>query len=494
MNKNNAKRALAIGSVLSLLWLNVLAAPPVDEIASDGLLVDTPISEAEGAENAQMPPVEGEPEMPQLPDEDAVVFSDVPAGIWYEEYVYALSAQGVVAGYPDGTFRPAQAVTVGEALKLTLLSAGYPEQDTPSGPDWSAPYQELAVTLSVIEEGQFAEMNVPIARMEVAHMLARALGLDPMSAAEARGDGDDTPIFADTDDGYVHSLYYYGIIEGSVDETGATVFLPDDSLTRSEVCAILQRVDGAPLPPPPTLLFGSHVLDVFSDIPAAVYEPDGFSIDPDSGFMTYADARFDTRLGIDVAYYQGDIDWQAVADDGVEFAIIRVGGRGYTLGNLYDDVQFEQNMQGAIDAGLDVGVYMFSQAISVDEARAEAEYVLSRVQGYDVNYPIVWDWEVIGGGDGRADNLDADTLGQAAAAFCDTIAAAGYTPMIYFNSYVGYLSYDLRDIVDYDWWYAGYSDHPLFYYHFDMWQYTSSGSVDGINGRVDVNLHFVPIE
>ena len=171
--------------------------------------------------------------------------------------------------------------------------------------------------------------------------------------------------------------------------------------------------------------------------------------------------------------------------------MIRIGGRGYGNGQLYEDTNFEENIEGALDAGLDVGVYFFSQAISVEEAREEAAYLLERIAPYDITYPVVFDWEVIGKSNARADNLDTDTLGACANAFCEAVAAAGYEPMIYVSLNTGYLKYDLRQIDQYDLWLAEYDDAPTFYYNFQMWQYTSSGTVAGIDGDVDLNLSFV---
>ena len=177
--------------------------------------------------------------------------------------------------------------------------------------------------------------------------------------------------------------------------------------------------------------------------------------------------------------------------DGVDFAILRVGGRGYTEGGLYADTKFEQNLQGALDAGLEVGVYFFSQAITVKEAEEEARFVLDKIRGYALTGPVVFDWEALGKSEARTYGLDTDTLCRCALAFCELVEEAGYTPMIYLTSYAGYVKYDLSRVMDYPFWFAEYDKAaPTFYYHFQMWQYTSKGSVDGIQGNVDMNLWF----
>ena len=155
------------------------------------------------------------------------------------------------------------------------------------------------------------------------------------------------------------------------------------------------------------------------------------------------------------------------------------------------DRNFQSNLEGAMSVGLDVGVYFFSQAITPEEAAEEAEFVLSYLDGYELTYPVVFDWEVIGQESARTYGLDTETLCACANTFCSMVEEAGYRPMIYFNSYAGYVKYDLSQVLDYDFWFAQYSQVPTFYYDFQMWQYSSQGRVDGISGDVDLNLSFV---
>ena len=211
----------------------------------------------------------------------------------------------------------------------------------------------------------------------------------------------------------------------------------------------------------------------------------------EDGFKRYEDDKRTGVLGIDVSEFQGDINWETVKNDGIEYAIIRVGGRGYGTGALYDDKLFDKNIQGSINAGLDTGVYFFSQAITVAEAEEEAKYVLEKIKNYNITGPVVFDWEVIGTTSARTYGLSTKTLCAAANRFCEIIADAGYSPMIYFNTYAGYIKYDLSKIVQYPFWFAQYDvSAPTFYYDFDMWQYTDKGKVDGIKENVDVNLYF----
>ena len=178
----------------------------------------------------------------------------------------------------------------------------------------------------------------------------------------------------------------------------------------------------------------------------------------------------------------------------MEFAIVRVGGRGYAEGKLYEDTYFDRNVQGALDAGLAVGAYFFSQAITVEEALEEARFVLERVRDYDLTMPAVFDWEMVSDSSARTNAIDSDTMNEVALAFCGAIQEAGYESMIYFNSYQGYVKYDLSKLLDHSFWFAQYQAQPSFYYDFQMWQCSSKGSVPGIQGEVDMNLYFGALE
>lgn len=214
----------------------------------------------------------------------------------------------------------------------------------------------------------------------------------------------------------------------------------------------------------------------------------------DNGRYSYT-APDGTRAlaGVDVSTYNGDIDWEAVKADGISFAMIRLGFRGYgESGKLVLDNKFVQNIQGATQAGLDVGVYFFSQAITVEEAVEEAEFVLSALKGYSITYPVVFDLENIDYDTARTDNLTVETATQVTDAFCQRIAQAGYRPMIYGNVAWMMDCIDLTQLTQYDRWLAQYQSPPTFPYQFHMWQYSHQGSVAGIEGSVDMNLLLTP--
>ena len=215
-----------------------------------------------------------------------------------------------------------------------------------------------------------------------------------------------------------------------------------------------------------------------------------------SGCPTYTGSDYQVLRGIDVSEHQHEIDWAQVAASGVDYAYVRLGYRGYTEGGLFEDPYFRANVEGALANGLQVSVYFFSQAISVQEAIEEAEFVLERIKDYNITLPVVYDWEKINGETAaRTDNLDFSILNDCAVAFCDTVKNAGYEPAIYFNRHLGYYGYDLSRMTDYDFWFAlPESSFPNFYYAVDMWQYSFTEQVPGIAEPTDMNLMFIPLE
>lgn len=211
----------------------------------------------------------------------------------------------------------------------------------------------------------------------------------------------------------------------------------------------------------------------------------------ESGEIVYEkDEEVTSIKGIDVSKYQGEIDWEKVAKDGVEYAIIRLGYRGYGTGAIVLDENALKNIEGATKAGIDVGVYFFSQAITEAEGVEEAEFVLEKIKGYDISYPIVFDTEDVYGEDARADSLSKSERTDIAIAFCDTIEEAGYTPVVYANLKWFTLSLDISRLEKYDKWFAYYDDEIYFPYEIDIWQYSESGQVSGIEGPVDMNISF----
>lgn len=211
----------------------------------------------------------------------------------------------------------------------------------------------------------------------------------------------------------------------------------------------------------------------------------------ENGYKAYKDNAGITAIrGVDVSKFQGSVDWQAVKNSGMEFAILRIGLRGYGSGELVMDERFYENLRNAQAAGLKTGVYFFSAAINTEEAVEEAEYVLKALEGYELSMPIVFDTEPIYYDDARTDDLTPEELTDITIAFCERIKQAGYTPMIYANAKRLTTVLKLEKLTDYEVWYADYQDKPIYPYKYRMWQYTEKGSVSGIEGNVDINLYF----
>lgn len=224
-------------------------------------------------------------------------------------------------------------------------------------------------------------------------------------------------------------------------------------------------------------------------LPKNLYNADGFyEVD---GLRYYHGGDYEGVPGIDVSSYQSDIDWEAVKASGIEFAIIRVGYRGYKSGELDLDNCFVEHMEGALAAGLEVGVYFFSQALTPEEAAEEAVFTLEQIKNYPVTYPVVFDWEEVDvSGGARTDEMNMLMLTACAEAFCKKVEEAGYIPCVYFNQTYGYQQLNLLSLKEYQFWLAEYDTHPSFAYHFQLWQYTNEGAVPGISGPVDMNVSF----
>lgn len=236
----------------------------------------------------------------------------------------------------------------------------------------------------------------------------------------------------------------------------------------------------------------SYRAELLENVPRNTYDFSKLHTDEQTGFKTYEDEEngVTSRIGIDVSEFQGeDIDWKQVRESGIEFVIIRLGYRAYgETGELVLDDMFDRNMQGALDAGLDVGVYFFSQAITPGEAVEEAEFVLEHVRGYEIDGPIVYDTEEIKGDTARTDNNTRQEFTNYCKVFCDTIEQAGYDPMIYANMKWMAFTLDMEQLADYDFWYADYHDVPQCPYEYEIWQYSETGAVPGINANVDLNV------
>ena len=210
-------------------------------------------------------------------------------------------------------------------------------------------------------------------------------------------------------------------------------------------------------------------------------------------FQYLTDGQVISHKGIDVSSHQGNIDWNLVAQDGVEFAIIRVGYRGYgSEGRLVVDEKFEDNIKGAKAAGIKVGVYFFSQAINETELLEEANLVLEQIAPYSIECPVVYDVEKTSAA-GRMNAISVEDRTHLTQLFCQTIENSGYKPMIYHNTEMGALLINIAELEKYDKWYASYSDQMFYPYEYKIWQYSDKGKIQGISTDVDLNISFAPI-
>lgn len=280
------------------------------------------------------------------------------------------------------------------------------------------------------------------------------------------------------------------------------IYIPE--LTAGEYFVSLDEVEGYEVPLDPMRVSVKDQLEytVINDISFYIHEES--EIDAEREDTEQASAIADAEesektdilevseaaFGIDVSKWQKDIDWEAVAASGVTFAIIRCGYRGSSTGCLVEDPYFLRNIQGAKDAGIEVGVYFFTQAVNEVEAVEEASMVVSLCRDYELDYPVFIDTESAGG-NGRADQLDAAERTAVCRAFCTTVQNAGYQAGVYASRNWYYERLEDEQLQEYVLWNAEYREAPLYTGNYSIWQYTSNGHIDGINTRVDLNLSYM---
>ena len=236
---------------------------------------------------------------------------------------------------------------------------------------------------------------------------------------------------------------------------------------------------------------GIHFFPILEELAKNDYLQENLTVLENGEYQYVVDGQVVSHKGIDVSQHQGEIDWQQVAQDGVEFAILRVGFRGYgSEGRLVLDEQFENNVKGALSNGIKVGVYFFSQAISAEEGLEEAKLVLEQIAPYRITGPVVCDVERQSSSDSRTKNATKEQRTAAAVAFCQAVEEAGYRPMVYFNLSGAVSLLDLPQVEKYDKWFAHYTREMYFPYEYKIWQYSQTGKVQGINGDVDLDIGF----
>lgn len=412
----------------------------------------------------------------------AVSYGDTQ-GHWAEAAIDRWSTLGIVQGDDQGNFRPDDTITRAELAVLLNRYMRYTAKAENSFSDLpeDAWYTEAILCLAkaglMQGDGEKQRPEDTVTRQEAAALFARAFGLQESSASLPYRD---TGKIASWAKGYVAAMSAKGYLKG--DDQGN--FRPTDGLTRSQAVTILNNWNQI-------RAFG-RFLPVKTDLPQIPYAAKDFTT-LSNGRVSYAGDNYTARTGIDVSVHQGEIDWEQVAADGIDFAFIRLGNRWSVDGHIAIDTYALQNLAGAEAAGLDIGVYFFSMALNEEEAREEAQFVLDTLDGKKLQLPVVFDWEPVAGENSRSNNMDYSKLDDVAIAFCDAIREGGYEPMIYGNQNFFYNRFDLSRLKAYKLWFANYNSRnvPDLYYSFDYWQYSSTGRVKGISGNVDMNLMFV---
>ena len=214
----------------------------------------------------------------------------------------------------------------------------------------------------------------------------------------------------------------------------------------------------------------------------------------ENGRYRYEDENYSSCFGIDVSTFQGDIDWKKVKEDGVEFVFIRIGRRGATTGLIYEDDEFEKNYKGAKENDIRIGVYFFSQAITEKEAKEEAEWVVKKLKGKEIDLPVVYDLDEVYLEDEtpRTDDITGEAATKNALAFLETIEKNHHAGMLYTSLYWSECYYNMEQLSGYPIWYAQYdSDIPELELPIGIWQYSSQGVIEGIDEKTDLNIMFI---
>ena len=242
-------------------------------------------------------------------------------------------------------------------------------------------------------------------------------------------------------------------------------------------------------------VFGEeYQVEIDTDIPKHSYNNDCF-IHKDSRLSYIGDDRFVSRVGVDVSHHQGTIDWKKVKESGYEFCFLRIGFRGYGKeGKIREDKEFERNLRDAQEAGLDVGVYFFSQAINEDEAAEEANFVIEHLENKELQLPVVYDPESILDDVARTDDISGEQFTKNTVVFCNKIQDAGYAPAIYSNMLWEAYELDLKELEGIPVWYADYEEYPQTPYDFRYWQYTNEANINGIPGLCDADIELISTE
>ena len=464
----------------------------------------------------------------------AETFSDL-AGSYWEEEILKLNAASVYLGnngraLASDSITRQQAVTmIARAFQIEATTTTLPYTDAANISDYAVgAVAEMTAQgwLNDSTDGRFRPTD-PITRAEIVNIFSNMIQTLIQTSGSYSQDVDGTLMISSADGALLSDMTITGDLILAPGVTGSVTL---DNVTIDGTLRNLSQVEPLivddPADPPaeetpedsdaiqpsevytPGVTTGEYItydnqqIPDYADRARNTFSQGDFAWNGDR--LEYVGDAYDTRFGIDVSAYQNrasenqTIDWNAVRNDGVEFAMVRIGLRGYSTGAINADAFYEQNIRGALEAGIETGVYFFAQAITVEEAIEEADFVISLLDSLDVeiNGPVAYDWEMHDS-TYRVYGTTPEMATACAVAFCERIAEAGYTPMVYAGQYVSYIKYDQGALAPYLSWYPEYKStsstnlYPTLYYHMNYWQFSSSCSIDGIGGRVDANLQFI---
>ena len=462
-------------------------------------------------------------------------FSDI-AGNYWEDAILKLHAAGVYLGgggkaMAEDSITRQQAVTmIARAFHIYGETAELPYGDAAQIAEYARPAVAEMTARGYINDtrnGKFRPTD-PITRAEIINILNNMINTLVQTNEQVYWDIPGTLMINSAEGATLSNMTIYGDlivapgVTGDISMSNVTVMGSTRNFSTAKLVELRAPEEDPTEPEEPdapvirpeevyepgettenTILYSGKEIPVYEERdPLKLYEGDFHWED---GRLVYDGRAFRTQFGIDVSAYQNrasgaskTIDWDAVREDGVEFVMVRVGYRGTgQAGTLNRDEFYAQNIDGAMAAGLETGVYFFAQAITVEEAIEEADFVIELLRDHEIDGPVAYDWEMHNSSY-RVYGTAPEMATACAVAFCERIKEAGYTPMIYAGQYVSYIKYDQGAISPYLSWYPEYKSdqseklYPTFYYQMDYWQFSSNCYVDGIGGRVDGNLRFIP--
>ena len=235
--------------------------------------------------------------------------------------------------------------------------------------------------------------------------------------------------------------------------------------------------------------------EIIKDAPKNDYDLSGaLTRDNVTGLISYKDSKREAIKGVDLSKYNGAVDFARLKENGIGFAMLRLGSRGYGTGQINLDEKFVEYAQNAQLAGILIGAYFYSQAVNENEAIEEANYIVGAVSGFNVKYPIAIDIEKVDSDEARTDKLTNKERTAIVKAFCDAVKGYGYKPVIYASRDMLIADLNLEDLTDYDVWLADDNVPTDYPYRFGMWQYDKKGKIDGITGDIDLDISFINYE